>query len=310
MNVNKIPNLFIVGAAKAGTTSLYNYLKNHDDIFLCPIKEPNFFNKELKFENCKVEIQKRIFLDYEKYFSEKKLEEKHFAILNNLQDYLELYRDVKNEKVIAEFSTSYLQSNSAASEIYKFNPSSKIIVLLRDPVDRTISHYQMDSSKEIRSENILEDLQADYNSTRKGYCISNMYIDLSLYYNGLKKIFETFPKEQVLILQFEDLKKDNHSVLNSICSFLEIDYCKLDNTNTEKIHNQTLVPRLKLIKHSLKLKQIMPKPLLSIFKRLKPIFFKKPNRNEISIETKNYIEMIVKEDYIKTNELISKYYDN
>ena len=56
-----IPNFFIVGAAKAGTTSLYNYLINHPEVYLSPIKEPNYFNTELKFHNCREDIQKKYF---------------------------------------------------------------------------------------------------------------------------------------------------------------------------------------------------------------------------------------------------------
>lgn len=54
----KAPNLFIVGTSKVGTTSLYNYLKNHPEVYLSPIKEPNYFNTESKFEDCRSEIQK------------------------------------------------------------------------------------------------------------------------------------------------------------------------------------------------------------------------------------------------------------
>ena len=72
------PNFFIVGAAKAGTTSLYNYLVNHPEVYLSPIKEPNYFNTELKLSDCRKDIQRKIILE-NNYFAENVLRMKHSA---------------------------------------------------------------------------------------------------------------------------------------------------------------------------------------------------------------------------------------
>jgi len=303
------PNLFIVGAAKAGTTSIYNYLKDHPEVYLSPIKEPNYFNTELKFKDCRPEIQKSIYLDFDEYFDRETLKEKHFACFDRKEEYLKLYRDVKEEKVIGEFSTSYLHSSKAAEEIYNFNEDSKIIIILREPVSRTLSHYHMDLNAGFNTNNILEDLKNDFNSTKKGYCISNMYIDLSLYYRHVKRYLDVFPKEQILFIKFEDLVKNNKTVLEDLYSFLGLNNYEGINT-LNNIHNQTVVPKFKFLVKVMKFKKIIPRSILMCLKKIKPIFFKKPSKEEISTEIIEYLQNIVLEDFKKTNELIENHYGN
>ena len=304
MNVVNIvkPNLFVVGAAKSGTTSLYNYIKDHPEVYLSPIKEPNYFNTELKLKDCRPEIKKSIYLHFDEYFDRETLKEKHFACFDRKKDYLKLYRDVKEEKIIGEFSTSYLHSSKAAEEIYNFNADSKIIIMLREPVSRTLSHYQMDLNLGFNTNNILEDLKNDFNSTKKGYCISNMYIDLSLY-------LDVFPKEQILFIKFEDLVKNNDTVLEKVYSFLGLNNDQGINT-LNNIHNQTVVPKFKFLVKVMKFKKIIPRSILMCLKKIKPIFFKKPSKEEISTEIIEYLQNIVLEDFKKTNELIENHYGN
>ena len=117
---------------------------------------------------------------------------------------MQLFKEATSEKVIAEASTSYLVSPNAAKEIYDFNLNSKIIIILREPVSRTISHYNMDLNSGRNTGGMLEDPKSDFGSKEKGYFISNLYLDLSLYYNQVKRYLNVFPKEQILILRFED----------------------------------------------------------------------------------------------------------
>jgi len=86
----KKPNLFIVGHPKSGTTALYNFLKQHPDIFMCPVKEPAFFCKDFIEESDLFHKQKSFYLD--SWSREQKV-------------YLSLFADVKSEKIIGECST-------------------------------------------------------------------------------------------------------------------------------------------------------------------------------------------------------------
>ena len=122
-NMDKRPNLYLVGAPKTGSTSLYSYLAEHPQIFMCADKEPHFFCSDLH-EQCKELHGKLIKF---RYTSE--------------PEYQSLFQGVKDELVIGEASTSYLYSSLAAEKIHGFNPNAKIIVLLRNPIDLMNSWY-------------------------------------------------------------------------------------------------------------------------------------------------------------------------
>lgn len=298
-----IPNFFIVGAAKAGTTSLYNYLINHPEVYLSPIKEPNYFNTELKFHNCREDIQKKIFLD-KKYFEDNILKKKHSACFDDIQDYLQLYRDVTSEKIIGEASTSYLASTQAAKEIYKYNKTAKVVIILRAPVSRTISHYNMDKRSDNTSDDMLQDLKCDFNSDKKGYFISNMYIDLSLYYDQINSYLKIFPKEQVLILRFENLVSKREVVLGKVCDFLEIDYNKLKLPDN-KVHNKTEIPKNKIIRKLIGVKKIFPRWLQKYFLFLKSILFKPYEKDNIPEEVLRYVKSKVENDFKLVKQLLN-----
>ena len=300
-----IPNFFIVGAAKVGTTFLYNYLINHPEVYLSPIKEPNYFNTELKLHNCREDIKKKIFLD-KTYFEDNILKKRRSACFDEMQDYLQLYRGATSEKIIGEASTYYLASTQAAKEIYKYNKTAKVVIILREPVSRTMSHYNMDRLSNRTSGDMLQDVKSDFNSDKKGYFISNMYIDLSLYYDQISRYLKIFPKEQILILRFENLVSKKKEVLGEVCDFLEIDFNKLQLS--DKVHNKTEVPKNKFIQRLIGIKKILPRSLQKYFLFLKVILFKPFEKDTIYEEVLGYIKSKVDEDFKLVNELLHNHF--
>src|ERR1700712_5403611 len=122
MQKNK-PNLFIIGAAKSGTTSLHYYLSQHPDIFMSTVKEPHFF------ANVK-EKDKRI------YEQPKKGEIHHTRIITDLDVYLSIFESDHPVIYRGEASPSYFFDSDAAKKVFDFNPEARIIILLREPVSR------------------------------------------------------------------------------------------------------------------------------------------------------------------------------
>ena len=113
----KNPNLFILGAPKCGTTSLYTYLREHPNIFFSHIKGPHYFATD--FENYRSVKTK---VDYANLFSEA-----------NAQ-----------HSIIGEASVLYLYSENAIKGIYNDNPNAKLIIMLRNPIEVVQSwHAQM-----------------------------------------------------------------------------------------------------------------------------------------------------------------------
>ena len=177
MNQDKIkkPNLFIVGIARAGTSSWHDYLKQHPEIFMSEEQRPNFFG-EYKDTNGK-------------YF-------------NTEKRYLFLFKRVKNEKIIGESSHLFGYPN-APSQIKKFNPDSKIIIILRSPID--ILRSAIDAGGHTGVDSLV-------------FTFKEL-----LYSDNLKRWIDTFGRKNVHIIIFDDYVKDIKKEYQKVCDFLEID---------------------------------------------------------------------------------------
>jgi hypothetical protein len=302
----KKPNLFIVGAAKAGTTSIYKYLSEHPDIYMSPIKEPNFFGSDISWEDFRHDYKINTQLDFDKYFSKKKLIHKHIAFIEDINLYMKLFRNGEDFKILGEASTSYLYSKLAAKEIYKFNPTAKIIIILRDPLERTISHYLMDySSKKYKTKNILEDLKKDFYSSKKGYGITNLYIDLSLYSEQILRYIKIFPKKQLLFLNFEDIKENQNTVMSNLFDFIEVENIEIENKNS---FNTTKEPKNVLAQKLYSLKWLFPRVLKSLINtHFYNVFFKQVSKNIISNETIDFINNQVKNDRTLVKKILNQF---
>lgn len=298
----KKPNLFIVGAAKAGTSSVYNYLSSHPDVYMSPIKEPNFFGSDIKWENFREDHKINTSIDFDKYFSNKILKQKHIAFVEDINLYMKLFRDSEGFKVLGEASTSYLYSSLAAKEIYEFNSSAKIIIILRDPVDRTISHYLMDSRfRKITSENMLDDLIEDFENPHKGYCITNLYLDLSLYYEQIKRFTNVFPKDQILVKDFYDLKNNPEKFMYDIFKFLDLINHDIDyNVN----FNKTIKPKNVFVKKLSSLKWLIPEKLKKIILSNITLFYEPVSKDIANSEIKDYISKCTNDDWKKANKFL------
>ncbi|MGB1206087.1 MAG: sulfotransferase family protein [Chitinophagales bacterium] len=195
------PNFFIVGAAKSGTTALYEYLKKHPHVFMPP-KELYYFGKDFTFREAHTP------LDY----------------------YLSFFKTVPSSaKQIGEASVWYLYSKTAAAEIKAFQPNAKIIVMLREPTEMLYSlHSQQLFSGNEDIENFELALQAE-SERRKGKRLppyigcpyeALYYSEVARYYEQVKRYIETFGSENVHVILFDDFVKDTKKEYQKCLSFL------------------------------------------------------------------------------------------
>lgn len=209
-----IPNLFIVGEPRSGTTSLYYYLKQHPEIYMCPVKEPHYFAQDLHMEHDMLHKDKRI----------------AFPIRNE-KEYIKLFKPTKNHKVIGEASTTYLWSKVAAREIYKFNPSAKIIAMFREPVSYLYSLYKFHYALNIEDiPDFIDALNAESDRRNMRRIPKNSPTLTDLFYTyhvkyteHLKRYTEIFPKEQIKVIIFDDFKNNTEKVYKDILVFLDVD---------------------------------------------------------------------------------------
>jgi len=223
------PNLFMVGAAKSGTTSLYKYLTQHSEIYFSPVKEPNYFSDDIDIFKFSPIYKKNTFLKADRYFRQQELHELPLAFVRKKEHYAKLFEKSNHYKIRGEASTSYLYSKSAAENIYNYNPEAKIIVILRNPMERAFSHYLMAVRYGYTSLNFKEAVIKDWNKENKGWGISELFIELGLYHDQLKRYFNIFPKEQILVLFFDDLKTEPQKLLDQCYHFLELEAFRLDD---------------------------------------------------------------------------------
>ena len=243
----KLPNLFVVGAAKSGTTAIYNFLDQHPDIYMSPLKEPHFFCDDIRRENFSTFFKKRTvspaYLKH--YLSQKKLSKMQIAFVDNEKDYFQLFREHSDEKYLGEVSNGYLFSTVAAQNIYNFNPNAKIIMILRDPCERAFSHcrqeYIGNFSEKVKTRNFVKHIIDDYNIKNDNWGgDSHTFVQLGLYYNQVKRYFDIFPKKNIQIMFYNDLNNNPQKFKNDLFSFLNVDNHKIDFT---KKFNRSIIPK-------------------------------------------------------------------
>ncbi len=192
------PNFFIVGAPKAGTTSLFAYLEQVPEIYMPRIKEPHYFSH--------IAIPENSFL----------------KPMRDKKKYLKLFSGVKDEIAVGEASPTYLRDPKAAKLIHEVSPDAKIIILLRDPVERIYSAYF--SQKRIRDVNnsfheiVLNYKQENYPESVK----RDPIIHAEFYSKQIKQYLDVFGPKQVKIIIFEEFIKDPKKIVRDVIEFLGI----------------------------------------------------------------------------------------
>lgn len=304
------PNLFIVGAAKAGTTALHALLSEQPEVFMSAIKEPNFFSDDLRIENfCKTQ-RKKVIRQKLKIGSDGKVKPGHKLYLRNEESYLKLFQDYDSSyKFYGEASVSYLYSKNAARNIFNFNPESKIIIILRDPIERAFSHFLMDLRVgRSKSSNFINAVEMDLKSRTKYWENDHLYIELGMYYEQIRRYLEVFPNENILILDYAEFKDNNNLVLNKIQKFLNLSTLSISEGKKKK--NASKVPRNKLLTYFLQSvffksisKSIFPSYLI---KKMKNIALTDKKIPQLTIEEREFLIPLFKADINKLENLLRR----
>lgn len=276
-----IPNFFIVGVPKAGTTALAHSLAKHPDIFISPIKETDYFSAE--------EVEK------DGLYYEKKPIKSHI-------EYSNLFTNVENEQIIGEASVSYIFYPSVPLKIKKKSPNAKIVIVLRDPVERAISHYLMDRRLGYIKES-LEDLILNPMSNHVAF---QQVVLQGLYYENCKNYIETFGSKNVLILEYN---KNILSYWNRIEQFLEINSVPSPENSAV---NSSVEPKhffVKKIYQNKRLRDLAKRMIPHILvKKIKSSSFFRIQQEEISIEVSKKLKEYYKEDQIALENYLQKIY--
>ncbi len=203
-----LPNFLIIGAQKAGTTSLYHYLEQHPQIYMSPVKEPGFFDFEGEKPN----------------FCGPGDRDLYSHVTTDIEAYRRLFQEASNEIAIGEATTWYLYSQKAPERIGHYIPNAKLIVILRNPVDRAYSsfmHAIRDSREPLTD--FAQALQAEEARIEKNWEYLWRYKDMGFYSVQLKRYFEKFDRHQIKVYLYEDLNNNPAELLKNIFQFLGVD---------------------------------------------------------------------------------------
>src|SRR5579884_671893 len=220
-----LPNFFVAGAPKAGTTSLCNYLGQHPDVFMSPIKEPNYFALEVRPRNFEPRYRERI---------QRRVDELHVRLANRepgelpsgitveWQDYLCLFRGAGARQAIGEGSVSYLWSPTAPSRIVERLRRPKVIAVLRDPAERAFSQYLQDlGNGEIRW-SFSRHLEAAFRERERQLGPLYPFLEYGLYDQQVSRWIAAVGAENMHVIWYEDFRDRPAEVLAGVFAFLGV----------------------------------------------------------------------------------------
>jgi hypothetical protein len=209
----RIPDFFIVGHQKCGTTALWAMLRRHPQIFMPDQKEPRFLAPDLASR----------FVQRGEWKPDRRP--------RSLEQYLSLFAPAGPEQRAGEASPEYLRSSVAATRIAELQPAARVIAILREPASFLRSlHLQLVSSN-VETQRDFRKALALEGARRRGKRIphrchhpeSLLYSDHVHYVDQLRRFHAELPREHVLVLIYEDFKRDNETTLHRVLRFLEVD---------------------------------------------------------------------------------------
>jgi hypothetical protein len=206
----RVPDFFIAGHAKCGTTALHAMLRSHPQIYMPDLKEPRFFASDMRqrFQPAR-----------------------QGPLPETLEEYLSLFAGARADQRAGEASPSYLTSRTAAGLIAQVQPAARIVAILREPASFLRSlHLQLlqshvETQRDFRRALSLEEAR------RRGRGIPRrshrpqelLYSDHVRYVEQLRRYHAAFSEEQVLVLIYDDFRRENEATVRRVLRFLEVD---------------------------------------------------------------------------------------
>ena len=275
-NIKK-PNLFIVGAPKAGTTFLFENLRGHPNVFFPKLKELNFFSaSDLK----------------DSYYKSYRCKE--------VSDYLKHFKKVKEQKYIVDASVSYFTFKNTIEKIKLFNRDAKIIILIRNQIKRAFSHYQMDRRMGHATKSF------EFYLLSKDSFHFKQYIENSLYFKYISEYINAFGQENVHVLILEKIEND----IFQLCDKLDLDKKHLNNHDFSRKVNENKKPKNALGRvfqrnrnFASNIKLFLPKKVIEY---INPHFYKKAEETKPSIKEMELLKRLFIDDINKLERLLKK----
>lgn len=293
--MNQFPNFLIVGAAKSGTTSLFNYLNQHPDIFIPSRKECRFFS------------------EMPRNFIGGGSAEYQNDTIQSIEEYKELFKEGKYVKAKGDISNDYLfYYDRSISNIKKYLGNEvKIIVILRNPIDRAYSNYLHHVREGWENLSFEEALEKEGERKSNNWAWPFLYKEVGLYYKQVKAYMESFAHVQVYL--YEELA-NMPKILSTIFQFIEVE--NIDISNISNRYNISGYPKSKIVHCFMTRKNLFKKIIKPAYNFLIPgeqrkrfsAYIKNSNlkKTPMKYDTREHLTSYFKDDIMKLNSLIEK----
>lgn len=298
---NLIVDFVIAGQPKSGTTALAQFLSEHPQICISYPKEPHYFATDTIAESDK-------FYGKPMYF-----------LLRKPKDLKKLFAHRGKGQLLGDASTGYLYSKVAAKNIREHNPEAKIIILLRNPVDFIHSLHTQYVNEAVENETDFSKALALEKDRKKGKSIPpktrcpsyHFYLERIKYHEQVKRYYDVFPEDQILVLIAEEFRHDNQKYYQEVLRFLGVDSDFMPNFGT--VH-ESKVPRLPLLNqlvHTLWFKKALyitlrPRLYTKIHKKINKLLLKKQHRSKMDGELRAELEKKAKPEIEKISKFLDK----
>jgi hypothetical protein len=215
-----LPDFFLIGAPKAGTTALHVALARHSQLYLSRVKEPKYFLTEGPPPTGGGPGDAKTFREY----------------VWQRDAYERLFDDAPPGSLRGESTSLYLHDEQAARRIRDAVPAARLIALLRDPVDRAHPNWAHLWSAGLETEaDFVKACLLEDERRALGWASFWSYLDLGRYGGQLERLFSVFPRDQVLLLRYRDLREDPIGTLDRVCAFLGVGTGVLDDVPAENV---------------------------------------------------------------------------
>jgi hypothetical protein len=218
--LNKV-SVFVIGAPKAGTTTLFDIVRKSENIALPIVKEPNYFCDDVKASWDLHGNTDNFVKDWSKLALTSTIGQFHSTRIDERAQYDFLFHHALNDQLRMDFSTNYLRSHHAPKAIHSYNSCSKIVMMVRCPVARAWSHYKMDLRIGYHSHSFLHCLESERLAITQGQDSEFSYIRDSSYADSYARYKAYF--KSILVIDFDEFVYDQQTVVDQFCDFCSVD---------------------------------------------------------------------------------------
>lgn len=267
----RLPNFFVVGAPKAGTTSLYHYLNQHPEIYMSPVKEPCYFASEVRPEGFRAEFRRAVQENSRSLRARLDQPGNGTHPEGNVFEwdtYLKLFQNAGSEPARGEASVCYLWSATAAANIHAKIPDAKIIMILRAPAERAFSQYLHNAADGAVRGSFRDQIELAARNRSREFHPLYPFLENGLYCAQVTRYLNLFPPANIRVYLYEEAWRNPAEFFRDLFEFLGVDAAFQVDTARKKL--EARAPR-SIIAHYLlsrsgvgrQLRKLAPKPLRS-----------------------------------------------